>query len=115
MPGTYTSRATAKFFIMPRTGTALAPVDSTAAGVTVTKGFDLVADLIGGLPELEDQIGGAMVATSGQAPGRVCGHRRPRSAIVRRGVEGQPSPAFGDRRSRSRDGVLSQHHRCPPG
>ena len=67
MPGTYTSRATAKFFIMPRTGTALAPVDSTAGGVTVTKGFDLVADLIGGLPELEDKIGGAMVGTSGQA------------------------------------------------
>ena len=66
MPGTYTSRATAKFFIMPRTGTALAPVDSTAAGVTATKGFDLVADLIGGLPELDDQIGGATTAPSGQ-------------------------------------------------
>ena len=67
MPGTYTSRATAKFWIMPRTGTALAPVDSIAAGVTATKGFDLVKDLIGGLPELDDQIGGAMVGTSGQA------------------------------------------------
>ena len=67
MPGTYTSRATAKFFIMPRTGTAIAPVDSTAAGVTATKGFDLVRDLIGGLPELDDQLGGAMVGTSGQA------------------------------------------------
>ena len=67
MPGTYSSRATAKFWIMPRTGTALVPVNSTAAGVTATKGFNLVADLIGGLPELEDQIGGAMVATSGQS------------------------------------------------
>ena len=67
MPGTYTSRATSKFWIMPRTGTALAPVDSVAVGVTATKGFDLARDLIGGLPELEDQIGGAMVGTSGQA------------------------------------------------
>ncbi len=67
MPGTYTSRATAKFWIMPRTGTALLPVDSLATGVTATKGFDLARDLIGGLPELEDQIGGAMVGTSGQA------------------------------------------------
>ena len=67
MPGIYTSRATAKFWIMPRTGTALVPVDSTATGVTATKGFDLARDLIGGLPELEDQIGGAMVGTSGQA------------------------------------------------
>ena len=67
MPGTYTSRATAKFWIMPRTGTALVPVDSAETGVTATKGFDLVRDLIGGLPELEDQIGGAMVGTSGQA------------------------------------------------
>ena len=52
---------------MPRTGTALVPVNSTAAGVTATKGFDLARDLIGGLPELEDQIGGAMVGTSGQS------------------------------------------------
>ena len=43
------------------------PVNSTATGVTATKGFDLARDLIGGLPELEDQIGGAMVGTSGQA------------------------------------------------
>ena len=50
--------AIAKFWIMPRTGTALVPVDSTATGVTATKGFDLARDLIGGLPELEDQIGG---------------------------------------------------------
>ena len=64
MAGTYTSRATAKFWIMPRTGTALVPVNSTATGVNATKGFDLVLDLIGGLPELEDQIGGAMVGTS---------------------------------------------------
>ena len=67
MAGTYTSRATAKFWIMPRTGTALVPVNSTATGVNATKGFDLVLDLIGGLPELEDQIGGAMVGESGQA------------------------------------------------
>ena len=67
MAGTYTSRATAKFWIMPFTGPATLPVASTAAGVTATKGFNLVADLIGGLPELDDQIGGAMVATSGQA------------------------------------------------
>ena len=67
MPGTYTGRATAKFWIMPRTGTALAPVDSLATGVTTTDGFDLARDLIGGLPELEDQIGGAMVGLSGQA------------------------------------------------
>ena len=66
MPGTYSSRATAKFWIMPRTGTALLPVDSLAAGVTTTKGFDLARDLIGGLPELDDQIGGAMVGISGQ-------------------------------------------------
>ena len=58
--------AIAKFWIMPGTGTALVPVDSTATGVTATKGFDLARDLIGGLPELEDQIGGAMVGTSGQ-------------------------------------------------
>ena len=58
--------AIAKFWVMPRTGTALSPVDSTSAGVTATKGFNLAADLIGGLPELEDQIGGTMVATSGQ-------------------------------------------------
>ena len=64
--GTYTSRATAKFWVMPRTGTAIAPTDSAATGVTPTKGFDLARDLIGGLPELEDQIGGAMVGTSGQ-------------------------------------------------
>ena len=50
--------AEAKFWIMPRTGTALEPVDSTATGVTATKGFDLARDLIGGLPALEDQIGG---------------------------------------------------------
>ena len=56
-----------KFWIMPRTGTAIAKVDSTASGVTTTKGFDLARDLVGGLPELEDQIGGAMVGTSGQA------------------------------------------------
>ena len=55
-----------KFWIMPRTGTDAA-VDSTATGVTATKGFDLSRDLIGGLPELDDQIGGAMVGTSGQA------------------------------------------------
>ena len=66
MPGTYTSRATAKFWIMPRTGPASAPVDSAATGATTTKGFDLARDLIGGLPELDDQIGGAMVGTSGQ-------------------------------------------------
>ena len=59
--------AEAKFWIMPRTGTALEPVDSTATGVTATKGFDLARDLIGGLPELEDQIGGVMVGTSGQS------------------------------------------------
>ena len=59
--------AIAKFWIMPRTGTALVPVDSTATGVTATKGFDLARDLIGGLPELEDQIGGAMVGTSGKS------------------------------------------------
>ena len=41
MAGTYTSRATAKFWIMPRTGTALVPVNSTATGVNATKGFDL--------------------------------------------------------------------------
>ena len=66
MAGTYTSRATAKFWIMPRTGPATLPVDSAATGATATKGFDLARDLIGGLPELEDQIGGAMVGTSGQ-------------------------------------------------
>ena len=59
--------AIAKFWVMPRTGTALSPVDSTSAGVTATKGFNFAADLIGGLPELEDQIGGTMVGTSGQA------------------------------------------------
>ena len=59
--------AIAKFWVMPRTGTTLLPVDSTATGVTATKGFDLSRDLIGGLPELDDQIGGAMVGTSGQA------------------------------------------------
>ena len=53
--------AIAKFWVMPRTGTALSPVDSTSAGVTATKGFNLAADLIGGLPELEDQLGGTMV------------------------------------------------------
>ena len=51
---------------MPRTGPATLPVDSAATGATATKGFDLARDLIGGLPELEDQIGGAMVGTSGQ-------------------------------------------------
>ena len=56
-----------KFWIMPRTGMASKPVDSAAAGVTATKGFDLARDLIGGLPELDDQIGGAMVRPSGQA------------------------------------------------
>ena len=56
-----------KFWIMPRTGMAIEPVDSTATGVTATKGFDLARDLIGGIPELDDQIGGAMVGTSGQA------------------------------------------------
>ena len=66
MAGIYTSRATSKFWIMPRTGTAIAPTDSAATGVTATKGVDLARDLIGGLPELEDQIGGAMVGTSGQ-------------------------------------------------
>ena len=64
--GTYTSRATAKFWIMPRTGPATLPVDSAATGATATKGFNLVRDLIGGLPELDDQIGGAMTGTSGQ-------------------------------------------------
>ena len=64
--GTYTSRVTAKFWVMPRTGPATLPVDSAATGATATKGFDLARDLIGGLPELEDQIGGAMVGTSGQ-------------------------------------------------
>ena len=59
--------AIANFWVMPRTGTALVPVDSTATGVTATKGFDLARDLIGGLPELEDQIGGAMVGTSGKS------------------------------------------------
>ena len=58
--------AEAKFWIMPRTGTALEPVDSTATGVTATKGFDLVRDLLGGLPELDDLIGGSMVGESGQ-------------------------------------------------
>ena len=66
MAGTYSSRATAKFWIMPRTGPASTPVDSAATGVTATKGFDLARDLIGGLPELDDQIGGAMVGQSGQ-------------------------------------------------
>ena len=56
-----------KFWVMPRTGTATAPVDSTATGVTATKGFDLARDLIGGLPELDDQIGGATVGIGGQA------------------------------------------------
>ena len=56
-----------KFWVMPRTGPATAPVDSTATGVTATKGFDLARDLIGGLPELDDQIGGATVGISGQA------------------------------------------------
>ena len=56
-----------KFWVMPRTGTADSQVDSTSAGVTATKGFNLAADLIGELPELEDKIGGAMVGTSGQA------------------------------------------------
>ena len=59
--------AMAKFWIMPRTGTALVPVDSTSPGVTATKGFDLARDLIGGLPELDDQIGGAMTGQSGQS------------------------------------------------
>ena len=67
MAGTYSSRATAKFWIMPRTGTSLLPVDSAATGVDSTNGFDLVLDLIGGLPELEDQIGGAMTGQSGQS------------------------------------------------
>ena len=58
--------AIAKFWIMPRTGTASAPVDSSATGVTPIKGFDLARDLLGGLPELDDQIGGAMVGQSGQ-------------------------------------------------
>ena len=66
MPGKYSSRATVKFWVMPRTGESDAPVDSVAAGVTATKGFDLARDLIGGLPELDDQIGGAMVGQSGQ-------------------------------------------------
>ena len=56
-----------KFWVMPRTGTAISPTDSSATGVTATKGFDLARDIIGGLPELNDQIGGAMVGTSGQA------------------------------------------------
>ena len=58
--------AIAKFWVMPRTGTASAPVDSSATGVTPIKGFDLARDLLGGLPELDDQIGGAMVGQSGQ-------------------------------------------------
>ena len=33
--------AIAKFWVMPRTGTALLPVDSTSAGVTATKGAPL--------------------------------------------------------------------------
>ena len=66
MPGTHSSRATHKLWIMPRTGTAAAPVDSTASGVTATKGFNLIGDLKGGLPELEDKIGGTMTHTSGQ-------------------------------------------------
>ena len=57
----------AKFWIMPRTGTAFEPVDSTAPGVTATKGFDLARDLIGGLPELEDQIGWEMIRARAQA------------------------------------------------
>ena len=56
-----------KFWIMPRTGTAKEPVESTATGVTATKGFDLACDLIGGLPELDDQIGFEIKGTSGQA------------------------------------------------
>ena len=84
--GTYTSRATAKFWIMPRTGPATLPVDSAATGATATKGFNLVRDLIGGLPELDDQIGGAMVGTSGQTRSERVGDRRARPAIVRRGV-----------------------------
>ena len=64
--GIYSSRATAKFWVMPYTGTGNGTA-STATGATTTKGFDLARDLIGGLPELEDQIGGAMVGISGQA------------------------------------------------
>ena len=105
MPGTYSSRATAKFWIMPRTGTALVPVNSTAAGVTATKGFNLVADLIGGLPELDDQIGGAMVATSGQARAEYVATRRSGSSILRRGNEGQPRRA-------SRRQIRSEPGRC---
>ena len=115
MPGTYTSRATAKFWIMPRTGTALAKVDSIAAGVTAIKGFDLARDLIGGLPELEDQIGGAMVGTSGQTRAEYVATavrdlqsfdvelRDNRAPHRRLAVQG-----------RSRDGVLALDHRRPP-
>ena len=66
-PGTYSGRATIEFWVMPRTGTSLLPVDSTATGAVATNGFDLARDLVGGLPELEDQIGGAMVGESGQS------------------------------------------------
>ena len=50
-----------------RTGTALEPVDSTATGVTATKGFDLACDLIDGLPELDDHIFCQPHGASGQA------------------------------------------------
>ena len=116
MPGTYTSRATAKFWIMPRTGTAIAPVDSVATGVLATKGFDLARDLIGGLPELDDQIGGAMVGTSGQARAEYV------ATAVRDlqsfDVEMRDNRARTCRlasRGRGRDSVLAQHHRHSTG
>ena len=116
MAGTYTSRATAKFWIMPRTGTALVPVNSTATGVNATKGFDLVLDLIGGLPELEDQIGGAMVGTSGQARAEYVATAVRDSAILRCGVARQPRPArLFARQGRGRNGILAVDHRSPPG
>ena len=116
MPGTYTSRATAKFWIMPRTGTALVPVDSTATGVTATKGFDLARDLIGGLPELEDQIGGAMTGTSGQARAeRVATAVRDLQSLSMSRTQRQPRPScLLARQGRGRDGILAQYHRRPP-
>ncbi len=60
--------AIAKFWVMPRTGTALSPVDSTSAGVTATKGFNLAADLIGGLPRLRVQTDRASHRSGSQHP-----------------------------------------------
>ena len=104
--------AIAKCWVMPRTGTALSPVDSTSAGVIATKGFNLAADLIGGLPELEDQIGGAMVGTSGQARAERVSTGRARSGIVRCLSQRQPRPPCRlASHGRGRHGVLTQHHR----